>query len=88
MHLSSCHEDIESSIKALEDSFNSVSDSPEALDSWFMSQCISSAYKYPEDFVEDFKKVTREEIIDAAKDVTLDTVFMLEGTAEGGEQND
>lgn len=81
-------EDMESSIKALEDSFNSVSDSPEALDSWFMSQCVSGAYKYPEDFIEDFKKVTREEIINAAKDVTLDTVFMLEGTGEGGEQND
>ncbi len=81
-------EDIESSIKALEDSFKSVTDSPEALDSWFMSQCISGKYKYPDDFIVDFKKVTRQEIINAAKDVTLDTVFMLEGTAEGGEQND
>ncbi len=81
-------EDIESSIKALEDSFKSVTDSPEALDSWFMSQCISGKYKYPDDFIADFKKVTRQEIINAAKDVTLDTVFMLEGTAEGGEQND
>ena len=32
--------------------------------------------------------MTKQEIIDAAKDVTLDTVFMLEGTAEGGEQED
>ena len=35
-------------------------------------------------FIEQFKKVTREDIIEAAKAVTLDTVFMLEGTAEGG----
>ncbi len=78
---------MEASVKALEDSFKSVSDSPEALDSWFMSQCVSGEYKYPEEFIEDFKKVTREDIIKAAQDVTLDTVFMLEGTAEGGESN-
>lgn len=80
--------DMESSVKALEDSFKSVSDSPEALDSWFMSQCVSGEYKYPEDFIEDFKRVTRADIIKAAEDVTLDTVFMLEGTAEGGESDE
>ena len=81
-------EDIESSVKALEDSFKSVTDSPEALDAWFMSQCVSGNYKYPDDFIAEFRRVTKQEIIDAAKDVTLDTVFMLEGTAEGGEQED
>lgn len=80
--------DIEYSVKALEDSFKSVTDSPEALDSWFMSQCVSGNYNYPEDFIEDFKKVTREDIIKAAKSVTLDTVFMLEGTAKGGDSNE
>ena len=80
--------DVEASVKALEDSFKSVSDSPEALDSWFMSQCVSGEYKYPEEFIEEFKKVTREDIIKAAQDVTLDTVFMLEGTAEGGESDE
>ncbi len=80
--------DLEASIKALEDSFKSVSDSPEALDSWFMSQCVSGEYRYPEEFIEEFKKVTREDIIKAAQDVTLDTVFMLEGTAEGGESDE
>ena len=77
--------DIEYSVKALEDSFKSVTDSPEALDSWFMSQCVSGRYNYPEDFIDEFKRVTREDIIKAAQDVTLDTVFMLEGTAKGGD---
>lgn len=72
--------DIESSVKALEDSFRSVTDSAEALESWYTSQCVSGAYKKPEDFINEFKSVTREDIINAAKDVTLDTVFMLEGT--------
>lgn len=78
-------EDINASVKALEDGFKSVSDSPESLDAWFMSQVVSGDYRYPEEFIEEFKSVTREDIINAAKDVTLDTVFMLEGTVAGGE---
>ncbi len=81
-------EDIDASVKALKDSFQSVTDSPEALDSWFMSQCVSGAYKYPEQFIEDFKRVTKEGIMKAAQEVTLDTIFMLEGTAEGGAEDE
>lgn len=80
--------DIDASVKALEDSFKSVSDSPETLDSWFTSQCVSGDYKYPEEFIEAFKKVTRDDIVKAARETTLDTVFMLEGTAEGGESDE
>lgn len=77
--------DIESSVRALEDSFKSVTDSAEALESWYMSQCISGEYLAPDVFIEAFKAVTREDIIKVAKDVTLDTVFMLEGTLGEGE---
>ncbi|MBR5442111.1 MAG: insulinase family protein [Clostridia bacterium] len=80
--------DVEASVRALEDSFKSVSDSPESLDAWFMAQCVSSAYHRPEYFIDGFKAVTRDEIIEAARQVTLDTVFMLEGTAEGGESDE
>lgn len=77
-------DDIASSVKSLEDGFRSVSDSAESVASWFTSQICAKEFLYPEDFIEQFKKVTREDIIRAAKSVTLDTVFMLEGTAEGG----
>jgi predicted Zn-dependent peptidase len=77
-------DDIASSVKSLEDGFRSVSDSAESVANWFTSQVCSNEFLYPEDFIDQFKKVTREDIIEAAKAVTLDTVFMLEGTAEGG----
>ncbi len=79
-------EDLDASKKALEDAFKSVSDNPEALDSWFTTQLEHSEYLYPEDYISMFNKVTREDVIRAANDVTLDTVFMLEGTEyEEGE---
>ncbi len=77
-------DDIAASVKSLEDGFRSVSDSAESVASWFTSQVSSNRFLYPEDFIEQFKKVTREDIIEAAKAVSLDTVFMLEGIGEGG----
>ena len=79
-------EDLDASKKALEDAFKSVSDSPEALDSWFTTQIEYSEYLYPEDYINMFKNVTKEDVIRAANDVTLDTVFMLEGTEEGEDE--
>ncbi len=77
--------DIEASVRALEDSFKSVTDSAESLEGWFMSQCVSGEYLAPDVFIEEFNSVTREDVIKVAQEVTLDTVFMLEGTVEEGE---
>jgi len=79
-------EDLEAAKKTLEDSFKSVSDSPEALDAWFTSQVEYSDYLYPEDCIEMFNNVKKEDVIKVANEVTLDTVFMLEGTEEGDEE--
>lgn len=76
--------DVEASVKALEDGFKSVSDSAESVSAWFTTQVCSESFLYPEDFIEQFKRVTREDIIKAAHSITLDTVFMLEGVGEGG----
>ncbi len=78
-------DDICASVKALSDGFKSISDSPESLDVWFMSQNTSKKYLYPEDYINMFRSVTKDDIIKAANDITLDTVFMLSGETEDGE---
>lgn len=78
-------EEIAAAVRALEDGFKGVADSPEALDGWFTSQIITGDYLYPEDYINKFKSVTREQIIEAANGITLDTVFMLEGNSQDGE---
>lgn len=80
-------DDIAACVKSLEDGFRSVEDSPEALDLWFVSQRLIGENYTPEEFVRGFRAVTRDEIIAAARDVTLDTVFMLASSGEGGEQD-
>ena len=79
-------DDMEYSVKALEDGFRTVSDSPEALVNWYSLQFVNETRYTPENYIDAFRGVTREQVIQAAKDVTLDTVFMLEGNAEGGAE--
>ena len=81
-------EELEYSIKSLEDSFKSVTDSPEALSSWFLSQSSSGRYLYPDEYITMFKAVTKQQVMQAAADVTLDTVFMLEGSASEDDGED
>ena len=40
----------------------------------------------PQDFAEGIKSVTREDICDAAKKVTLDTIYMLSGDGSSEEE--
>ncbi len=81
-------EDLKASIDYLTDAFAGISDTPEGLDSWFSEQITASDIKMPEEYIENFKKVTRQNIIDAANGVTLDTVFMLRGVPDGeGQKN-
>ncbi|HZK21979.1 MAG TPA: pitrilysin family protein [Oscillospiraceae bacterium] len=78
--------DLKSSIDYLTDRFNSVGDTPEDLDYWFLQQIVTDELKTPEEYSENIRKVTREDVINAAKKATLDSVFMLKGTKNQEEK--
>ena len=77
--------DLESSIKALTN-LSLVNDTPEGLDRWYTGQMLDRDVITPEDYAEQISKVTREQVIAAAQNVTLDTVYMLAGTAAADEE--
>lgn len=81
-------EDLKSSIDSLCDRFGSASDSPDELDYLFSQQLVTDELKTPSEYMENFKKVTREDVVAAAKKVTLDTVFMLKSPAKEEEKTD
>jgi predicted Zn-dependent peptidase len=63
-------------------SYRSVSDSLGGLESWYLSQTFTNQIKRPEEAAAIIMAVTRQEIIDAANNVTLDTVYRLIGSGE------
>lgn len=67
----------------LTDAINSVNDTPEAMESWYSLQGAHGNYKSPRESAEENNAVTKEQIIDCANRVTLDTVYRLVSLKEG-----
>ncbi len=65
------------SIKAITSSLSSYNDSLYALDRWYSALIMRKELKTPEFVAEQVAKVTREDVINAAKGVNLHTVYRL-----------
>ena len=61
------------------DSFKTVNDSPSSMEVWYLSQLFSGTCNTPEEEAACLEKITAEELSEAAKRVTLDTVYVLRG---------
>ena len=72
-------DEMSASIKGLVDSFNSVYDSPETLDSWCMSQIKRKEIVTPDHTIAKIKAVTAPQVQRAAQMVKLDTIYFLQG---------
>lgn len=65
---------------SLGNSYRTLSDSLDGLEAWYLSQTFRPAVRRPEEEAALVGAVTREEVIEAAKSITLDTVYRLEGS--------
>lgn len=72
-------DDIEISKKAIKTSTESIKDSPFLISEFFLSQEIAKDQRSLEQVLEDFSKVSREQIIEAAKKIVIDTIYFMEG---------
>ena len=69
--------EFESSIKSICDSLNGYYDSQGALDLWYVLKINNNSLYSPSDIAEKVVKVTREDVVKAAKGVALHTVYKL-----------
>lgn len=76
------NEDFESSIKALSDAFKGVEDSPVAVCTFYSSQVFDDEIVSGKEYAEKICAVTREQVTECAKRVSIDSVYLLAG--EGG----
>ena len=73
-------EEITSAKKRLRNAFLSISDSADSLHSHYSAAEVFGSSDSPCDLIEKTERVTREQIIEAAKKVQLDTEYFLCGT--------
>jgi len=69
--------EFESSIKSIETGIKSLKDSQLQIVDFNLSQIIAGAKDSPDDIIEKVKKVSRQDVIDIANCIEMDTVYFL-----------
>ena len=68
--------------KALENAYKELYDSPDGLCGWYLGRVVFGDTESAESVVKKIGEVTREQIMEVAEKMQLDTVFMLKGVAK------
>lgn len=79
-------EDFATSVRSLTDSIRGYTDSPDVLSHWYGSQLLQGTMVTASERIAQIESVRFEDMRQAARQVRLDTVFMLAGT--GAEKNE
>ena len=75
-------EDLEAAKMSVANSFRSMSDYLSGLEAWYLSQTFEKTALTPEQSAEAVGGVAKEQIVKAARTVSLDTVYRLTGKEE------
>lgn len=75
-------EEFNSSKIGLRDAILSVNDTPELIEAWYANQMTQDSIKTPEQTAKSNDDVTKEQIIECANLLTLDTVYKLSSPRE------
>ncbi|MCL1858346.1 MAG: insulinase family protein [Oscillospiraceae bacterium] len=79
--------DIESAQLSVINSYKEVFDNAGSIVYWYLRRLMSGNIKSPEDMIEEIKKVTRGDIIESAKNLSLDTIYFLQGNLLNSEES-
>ena len=62
-----------------QDDYERLGGTPEELDDWYAFRLLEEAPAAPQSLAAQIRKVTREQAVEAAQKVTLDTIYLLMG---------
>ncbi len=79
-------EELESARITVQNSLNSVSDSLESLESWYLTQIMNGTDISPMQDAKSMAALTKQQIVEAANQVSLDTVYFLTGRKENSNE--
>ncbi len=77
---------LESSKRSLKERYAFTT--PEGICSWYASQLLEDEILTPETMVEGIEAITMEQVCEAAKNISIDTIFMLKAQEEAAEDED
>lgn len=75
-------EDMNKAKLSARNSFNALSDHANSISNWYTTNVLLGLNNTPEQEADEYSAVTKEEIIEAARSLSLDTVFVLTSDKE------
>ncbi len=81
-------EELAAAKRSVDTAIRTMYDEPGALISWYFKRGLLGSQESPLAYGDRIAAVTRKEIAEAAASLTLDTVYFLEGTLPGEEEDD
>ncbi len=83
-------EELDSAISSLVNTYTQIQDSPAALESFYFGRAIADLKQTPQGCCEMFSAVTREQVMETARRLSLEVVYFLKGTlsAEEGAEDE
>lgn len=80
-------EDFTSARLGLINSYEELSDRAAGLENWYIGRLLEKVDETPETTVKKIEAVSKQDVIALANKITLDTVYFLNGTLKGDDQN-
>lgn len=75
-------EDMQNVMLAFENSYSGIGDTPHSYINWYKSTVYEGEYITPNEMLEKYRSVTKERIINCAKSLVLDTVYVMNSKEE------
>ncbi len=79
-------EEMENTRRALTNQFKIIGDSPSSLLGFYLDGIVGHSEEEVASLIEKFSKVKREDVVDAAQKVVLDSVYFLRSTDDEGSE--
>ena len=72
-------EELNAAKEAMRSSLRGIHDSPSSIESYYATHYLSGAFRTPARYMEQVEAVTMDDVIAAAKTVTLHSTYFLKG---------
>ena len=74
------NEEFESAVSSVINACKAVTDDTSQICSYYGTKILQENVVSPEEYIKEIEKVTLDDVVNVAKGITLDTVFLLKGT--------
>lgn len=79
-------EELENARRSLENAYLEINDSAASVEAWYFNRSLAGRSEAPDEYSKRLSSVTKDEIAQAARGISLDAVYFMLGTAQKDDE--